>query len=73
MMSSFRLALIPFLLSVAVQAATPDNVSSRLMIHVSFLNWPWVVPTQKKEFAILLNNICHIVFNLNKQNVDSLS
>jgi len=34
MMSSFRLALIPFLLSVAVQAATPDNVSSRLMIHI---------------------------------------
>jgi hypothetical protein len=53
MISSFRLALIPFLLSVAVvQAATPDNVSSRLMIHVSFLKWPWVVPTQKKEFAI---------------------
>jgi len=36
MMSSIRLALVPFLLSVsAVQAGTPDNVSSRLMIHVS--------------------------------------
>jgi len=35
MMPSFRLALIPFLLSVTtVQAVTPDNVSSRLMIHI---------------------------------------
>ena len=33
-MPSFRLAFIPFLLS-AVGATTPDNVSSRLMIHVS--------------------------------------
>ncbi|MGK3733937.1 MAG: hypothetical protein ACI90V_000773 [Bacillariaceae sp.] len=49
-MSSFRLALIPFLLSTAVQAGTPDNVSSRLMIHVSFFKRPWIVPTQKKEF-----------------------
>lgn len=32
-MSPFRLALLPFLLSV-VQAGTPDNVSSRLMIHI---------------------------------------
>lgn len=35
-MSLFRLTLLPFLLSLsAVQATTPDNVSSRLMIHVS--------------------------------------
>lgn len=35
-MLSFQLALIPFLLSAStVQAKTPDNVSSRLMIHVS--------------------------------------
>eukprot|EP00534_Pseudo-nitzschia_fraudulenta_P004802 CAMPEP_0201136978 /NCGR_PEP_ID=MMETSP0850-20130426/55165_1 /ASSEMBLY_ACC=CAM_ASM_000622 /TAXON_ID=183588 /ORGANISM="Pseudo-nitzschia fraudulenta, Strain WWA7" /LENGTH=524 /DNA_ID=CAMNT_0047408309 /DNA_START=756 /DNA_END=2330 /DNA_ORIENTATION=+ len=34
-MLSFRLALIPFLLSAStVQATTPDNVSSRLMIHI---------------------------------------
>jgi len=34
-MSSIRLTLIPLLLSVSlVQAKTPDNVSSRLMIHI---------------------------------------
>eukprot|EP00536_Pseudo-nitzschia_multiseries_P002859 jgi/Psemu1/184447/e_gw1.39.9.1 len=35
MVSSFRLAFVPFLLSLStVQAKTPDNVSSRLMIHI---------------------------------------
>jgi len=34
-MQSFQLALLPFLLSAStVQAKTPDNVSSRLMIHI---------------------------------------
>jgi len=34
-MQSFRLALLPLLLSAsAVHAKTPDNVSSRLMIHI---------------------------------------
>lgn len=31
----FRTALVTLLLSVVAQAKTPDNVSSRLMIHVS--------------------------------------
>ena len=55
MMSSFRLALIPFLLSVAVQAATPDNVSSRLMIHVSFFKMALGrANTQKKRICYLI-------------------
>merc|ERR1712224_961108 len=34
-MESFQLALIPFLLLVSsILAKTPDNVSSRLMIHI---------------------------------------
>ena len=50
-MSPFRLALLPFLLSV-VQAGTPDNVSSRLMIHVSFYSKKYGI--KKKKIALIV-------------------